>query len=71
MVEEPGREEEVEGFYEYVRSVYFPLVHSLKHVHRYEQKVKDFNFGSLIRTDARLEYAEANTIFGVSQFFLR
>lgn len=31
---------------------------------RYEKKVKDYNFGSLIRTDARQEYAEANTIFG-------
>jgi len=29
----------------------------------YEKKVKDFNFGSLIRTDARQEYAETNTIF--------
>ncbi|KAI6124103.1 DUF757-domain-containing protein [Pisolithus croceorrhizus] len=29
----------------------------------YEKKVKDFNFGSLIRTDARLEYSETNTIF--------
>lgn len=31
---------------------------------RYETKVKDFNFGSLIRTDARKEYSETNTIFG-------
>ncbi|KAH9928010.1 DUF757-domain-containing protein [Epithele typhae] len=30
---------------------------------RYEKKVKDFNFGSLIRTDAREEYSETNTIF--------
>jgi len=29
----------------------------------YENKVKDYNFGSLIRTDARKEYAEDNTIF--------
>ncbi|KAH7883094.1 timeless protein-domain-containing protein [Phlebopus sp. FC_14] len=29
----------------------------------YEKKVKDYNFGSLIRTDARLEYSETNTIF--------
>jgi hypothetical protein len=27
--------------------------------------VKDYNFGSLIRTDARDEYGERNTIFGV------
>ncbi|KIK27241.1 hypothetical protein PISMIDRAFT_675106 [Pisolithus microcarpus 441] len=32
-------------------------------VNAYEKKVKDFNFGSLIRTDARLEYSETNTIF--------
>lgn len=31
---------------------------------RYEKKVKDYNFGSLIRTDARQEYGEMNTIFG-------
>ena len=30
---------------------------------RYEKKVKDYNFGSLIRTDARQEYSETNTIF--------
>ena len=34
------------------------------HVHRYEKKITDFNFGSLIRTDAMKEYSEANTIFG-------
>jgi len=32
-------------------------------INQYEKKVKDFNFGSLIRTDARLEYSETNTIF--------
>lgn len=31
---------------------------------RYETKVKDFNFGSLIRMDATKEYSETNTIFG-------
>jgi len=30
----------------------------------YKDKVKDYNFGSLIRMDARDEYAETNTIFG-------
>ncbi|KAF9458254.1 polysaccharide biosynthesis-domain-containing protein [Collybia nuda] len=29
----------------------------------YEKKIKDYNFGSLIRTDARDEYGETNTIF--------
>ncbi|KIM62941.1 hypothetical protein SCLCIDRAFT_1214743, partial [Scleroderma citrinum Foug A] len=32
-------------------------------INAYEKKVKDFNFGSLIRTDARGEYSESNTIF--------
>ncbi|KIJ64730.1 hypothetical protein HYDPIDRAFT_181592 [Hydnomerulius pinastri MD-312] len=32
-------------------------------INAYEKKVKDFNFGSLIRTDARQEYSETNTIF--------
>ena len=36
---------------------------------RYEKKVKDYNFGSLIRTDARQEYSETNTIFGAHSFF--
>ncbi|KAI0672380.1 DUF757-domain-containing protein [Trametes maxima] len=32
-------------------------------INQYEKKVKDYNFGSLIRTDARQEYSETNTIF--------
>ncbi|KAI0752640.1 polysaccharide biosynthesis-domain-containing protein [Daedaleopsis nitida] len=32
-------------------------------IQHYEKKVKDYNFGSLIRTDARQEYSETNTIF--------
>lgn len=31
---------------------------------RYEHDVRDFNFGTLVRTDARLDYSETNTIFG-------
>jgi hypothetical protein len=31
---------------------------------RYEKKITDYNFGSLIRTDATKEYSETNTIFG-------
>jgi len=34
----------------------------------YKDKVKDYNFGSLIRMDARDEYAETNTIFGAFLF---
>lgn len=30
---------------------------------RYKEKVKDYNFGCLIRTDAEDEYGEKNTIF--------
>lgn len=33
-------------------------------IETYKDKVQDYNFGSLIRTDARDEYAEMNTIFG-------
>jgi hypothetical protein len=36
---------------------------------RYEGKVMDFNFGSLIRTDANEEYGEKNTIFGKHGIF--
>ncbi|KZT11818.1 DUF757-domain-containing protein [Laetiporus sulphureus 93-53] len=32
-------------------------------IQQYEKKVKDYNFGSLIRTDAREEYGEKSTIF--------
>ena len=35
-------------------------------IETYKDKVKDYNFGSLIRMDAREEYAEDNTIFGAS-----
>lgn len=31
---------------------------------RYEKKIKDYNFGSLIRVDANNEYSQDNTIFG-------
>ncbi|KAJ3982950.1 DUF757-domain-containing protein [Lentinula detonsa] len=34
-----------------------------KFIMLYEKKIKDHNFGSLIRMDARDEYAEKNTIF--------
>src|SRR6267142_1893676 len=33
-------------------------------MYSYEKKITDFNFGSLIRTDATKEYSETNTIFG-------
>jgi len=32
-------------------------------IESYKEKVKDYNFGSLIRTDANDEYGEVNTIF--------
>ncbi|GBE89781.1 Protein PBDC1 homolog [Sparassis crispa] len=34
-----------------------------KFMQAYEKKVQDYNFGSLIRTDARGEYDEKNTMF--------
>ena len=41
---------------------------TISRARRYEKKIKDHNFGSLIRTDARDEYAEKNTIFGSFEF---
>ncbi|KAH9972627.1 polysaccharide biosynthesis-domain-containing protein [Lactifluus volemus] len=32
-------------------------------INAYEKKITDYNFGSLIRTDAMREYSESNTIF--------
>ncbi|KAJ7882414.1 hypothetical protein B0H14DRAFT_2703759 [Mycena olivaceomarginata] len=37
------------------------------YIESYKKKVKDYNFGSLIRTDACQEYGENNTIFGASR----
>ncbi|KAJ6625071.1 DUF757-domain-containing protein [Mycena sp. CBHHK59/15] len=34
-----------------------------KFIESYKKKIKDYNFGSLIRTDSRQEYGESNTIF--------
>ena len=39
-------------------------------IESYKDKVKDYNFGSLIRTDCRDEYAETNTIFGALLLYL-
>lgn len=33
-------------------------------IEAYKEKVKDYNFGSLIRTNSTGEYGEVNTIFG-------
>jgi hypothetical protein len=32
--------------------------------HRYEKRVGDYNFGSLIRTDCTDEYSQTNSMFG-------
>jgi len=32
-------------------------------IQSYQQKVQDYNFGSLLRTSSREEYGEKNTIF--------
>jgi hypothetical protein len=37
-------------------------MHSLS---SYEEKLNDYNFGTLLRTDAKGDYTEHNTIFGV------
>jgi hypothetical protein len=51
------------------------LFNSKSHAHapntnRYEKKITDFNFGSLIRTNSTKEYSETNTIFGELDLFL-
>lgn len=33
----------------------------------YEKKVDDYNFGTLLRSNARFEYGEKETIFGMSR----
>jgi hypothetical protein len=35
-----------------------------KFIHEYEEKVEDFNFGTLIRINPKTEYGEKETIFG-------
>ncbi|CDH50671.1 duf757 domain-containing protein [Lichtheimia corymbifera JMRC:FSU:9682] len=38
-------------------------------VNKYEKRVNEFNFGSLIRIDYREDYLEQNTMFGVRMQF--
>ncbi|CEI92995.1 hypothetical protein RMCBS344292_12569 [Rhizopus microsporus] len=38
-------------------------------MNKYEKRVKEFNFGSLIRIDCREDYTEQNTMFGVRMQF--
>ncbi|KAF7728591.1 polysaccharide biosynthesis domain containing protein 1 [Apophysomyces ossiformis] len=38
-------------------------------INKYEKRVNEFNFGSLIRIDARDDYTEQNTMFGVRMQF--
>ncbi|CAO3648674.1 putative polysaccharide biosynthesis protein [Cunninghamella echinulata] len=38
-------------------------------INKYEKRVKEFNFGTLIRIDARDDYTEQNTMFGVRMQF--
>ena len=33
---------------------------------RYETKIENYNFGSLIRTDCKDEYSQQNSLFGMS-----
>ncbi|KAF9515013.1 hypothetical protein BS47DRAFT_820848 [Hydnum rufescens UP504] len=39
-------------------------------IQAYQQKVQDYNFGSLLRTNSRGEYGEENTIFVTRMQFL-
>ncbi|ORY95542.1 putative polysaccharide biosynthesis protein [Syncephalastrum racemosum] len=38
-------------------------------INKYEKKVNEFNFGTLIRIDCRDDYTEQNTMFGVRMQF--
>jgi hypothetical protein len=38
-------------------------------VNQYENKVDDFNFGTMLRSNAKFEYGEKETIFGEFQLF--
>ena len=50
-----------------VRPPYFPYPQTrLTAPNSYKDTVKDYNFGSLIRTNAHGEYTETNTIFSES-----
>ncbi|KAI8987336.1 putative polysaccharide biosynthesis protein [Mycotypha africana] len=40
-----------------------------KWINKYEKRVKEFNFGTLIRIDCREDYTEQNTMFGVRMQF--
>ena len=42
-----------------------------KFIESYKDSIKDYNFGSLIRTDALDEYSEKNTIFSESSRALK
>lgn len=56
----------MEQVYERVRAFTRPLTVPglLTNLLRYEKKVQEHNFGSLLRKDANEEYTEQNTIFG-------
>ncbi|KAF8337000.1 putative polysaccharide biosynthesis protein [Cantharellus anzutake] len=41
-----------------------------KWIEQFKDKVQDYNFGTLLRRDARVEYTEDNTIFVVRMQFL-
>ena len=43
-----------------------PVITKDSAYNRYEKKIDDYNFGSLIRTDCRDEYSQHNSIFGMS-----
>jgi hypothetical protein len=60
----------MEQVYERVRSPSHNQA-MLNYEFRYEKKVKEHNFGSLIRKNADGEYDEQNTMFGKSRITLR
>ncbi|KAI8879058.1 DUF757-domain-containing protein [Backusella circina FSU 941] len=38
-------------------------------INKYEKRVNEFNFGSLLRIDCREDYTEQNTMFGIRMQF--
>ena len=37
-------------------------------MNKYENKINDYNFGTIFRTNAKFEYGQEETIFGASYF---
>ena len=38
-----------------------------KFIMEYDEKIEDYNFGAMVRSDAKAEYSEKDTIFGMAK----